>query len=126
MLNFLSFLVFLYVSGHFKQKKFNFFFTRLKISASIYLIFWRILQLFTTYWTDIKITCTSARLGSKPWALFAKSRLGACKAVYHPYDQFKDFWIKNLHNSFNFNTYTKINVTNIFKLEKGSPRGSHW
>ena len=25
------------------------------------------------------------RLGSKPWALFAKPRLGACKAVYHPY-----------------------------------------
>ena len=68
------------------KKKFKFFFhpTDRKISASIYLIFWRILKFFTTYRTDRKIACTSARLGSKPWALFAKPRLGTCKAVYHP------------------------------------------
>ena len=92
------------------KKKISIFFhpTDRKISASIYLIFSRILKLFTTYQTDSfdpsqihfvylklfttyrtdrKIACTSVRLGSKPWPLFAKPRPGACKAVYHPYSQ---------------------------------------
>ena len=49
MLNFLSFLVLLYVSGHFKQKKISkFFLTDRKISSPIHLVF-PILKLFTTY-----------------------------------------------------------------------------
>ena len=84
---FLEFFGFTLRFRTFQEKKIKKFShqTDRKISASIYLIFWRILKLFTTYRTDRKIACTSVRLGSKPWALFAKSRLGACKAVYHPY-----------------------------------------
>ena len=53
MLNYLSFLGLLYVSGDFKQKKFqNFFLTDRKILTCFHVVYLPILKLFTAYRTD--------------------------------------------------------------------------
>ena len=87
MLNFLSFLVLLYVSGHFKQKKFfKIFQTDRKISSPIHVVY-SILKLFP-WWLIFGWWLKADKKPSESWRL--KSRLSV--SATHMHTSVRLFW----------------------------------